>query len=282
MARDQGLNMADVAAFQRKLKEVEVKRVPMAARWALNDVAFEVLAENRKLMQEVFDRPTPFTLNAFYVRKATLTDLTAVVERKRAQAGRHFLEVQSDGGPRKMTGVERLMTQRLKYSGLIAAVLPTKHLKRNQYGNVAPGVLNRIISGVQAQGDSAANTTADSASAPMLQAVGARNTSCRVARANYRPVSMSVRLIVQSRRSWPSVMRLRVTRNAFQWKRVLARWLRAQSKMRSRVAFGGQCRGPDPLHGSFRHNPHRGIFAPRFVGVWRIFRPFVMGLVLGF
>lgn len=157
-----GLNMADVRALQQKLKEIEDKRVPMMARWALNDVAFAVLAENRKLMERVFDKPTPFTLNAFYVRKATLSDLTAVVERKRAQAGRHFLEVQSDGGPRKKTGVERLFTQRLRYSGLIAAVLPTKNLKRNQYGNIASGVLNRIISGVQAQGDAAANTTADS------------------------------------------------------------------------------------------------------------------------
>ena len=41
-------------------------------------------------------------------------------------------------------------------------MLPTKHLKRNQYGNVSPGLLNRIISSVQAQGDSSANTTADS------------------------------------------------------------------------------------------------------------------------
>ena len=162
MARDKGLNMADVRAFQEKLKEVENRKVPMAARWALNDVAFEVLKENRALMQRVFDRPTPFTLNAFFVRKATLDNLSAVVERKTAQAGRHFLEVQSDGGPRKMTGVERLMTQRLKYSGVIQAVLPTKHLKRNQYGNVSPGLLNRIISSVQAQGDSSANTTADS------------------------------------------------------------------------------------------------------------------------
>lgn len=160
--RMQGLNMADVRAFQQKLKEVENRKVPMAARWALNDMAFAVLNANRKLMQSVFDRPTPFTLNAFYVKKATLSDMTAVVERKRAQSGRHFLEVQSDGGPRKMTGVERLMTQRLRYSGLIAAVVPTKHLKRNQYGNVPPGILNRIISGVQAQGDASANTTADS------------------------------------------------------------------------------------------------------------------------
>lgn len=154
-----GLNKSDVRKFEQRLKDIEQRAMPKAARWALNDVAFDVLFANRDLMKRVFDRPTPFTLNAFYVRKATTENLNAVVERKTLVSRRHYLEVQNEGGRRKMTGVERLLSQRLKYSGLIAAVLPTKNLRRNAYGNVAPGTLQRILSGVRAQGDSAQNTT---------------------------------------------------------------------------------------------------------------------------
>lgn len=156
------LNASDLRALEHKLNDIDRRVMPKAARWALNDVAFEILAENKDLMRRVFDNPTPFTLNAFYVRKASLSDLNAVIERKRFPASRHYLEVQSEGGARRKTGVERLFTQRLRYEGLIQAVVPTKSLRRNRYGNIAPGTLQRIISGVRAQGDGAQNTTAAS------------------------------------------------------------------------------------------------------------------------
>ncbi|WP_118136419.1 hypothetical protein [Oceanicella sp. SM1341] len=163
-----GFDRRDLASLQRRLAALG-RDAPEVSRLALNDMAFAVHAENKKLIAEAFEQPTPFTLNAFVVRKATAASLSAVVERKPAQRGRHYLETQETGGKRGQTGFERLLSQRLKYSGIIQAVLPTKRLRRNRYGNVSPGVAQQILSAVQAQGDAANNTTAASA-----KRVGAR------------------------------------------------------------------------------------------------------------
>lgn len=153
---------ASIALIGSKFAEIGKSILPEVSRLALNDMAFEVHAENKNLMRRVFENPTPFTLNAFWVRKATLDDLTATVERKTLARGRHYLEVQSEGGQRGNTGYERKLKSRLKYEGLIHAVVPTKALRRNRYGNVSAGMMNRILSSVQAQDDRAANTTARS------------------------------------------------------------------------------------------------------------------------
>ncbi len=154
-----GVNAGDLARVASRLDALNSRVFPEASRLALNDVAFKVMYENRDLMKRVFDNPSPWTLSAFFVRKATLANMSATVERKTNQAGRHFLEVQSDGGKRPLTGLERLLTSRLKYNGLIQAVLPSKHARKDRRGNVSRGQINQILSAVQAQGDSAANTT---------------------------------------------------------------------------------------------------------------------------
>lgn len=157
-----GVNQGDLARILGKLRDIDRKAMPDVTRWALNDMAFAVHDGNKDLMRRNFDRPTPFTLNAFFVRKATRTVQEAEVRRKDFAARRHYLEVQNEGGRRRQTGVERLFTRRLKYEGLINAVVPTRNIRKNRYGNVAPGTLQRILSGVQAQGDRAQNTTAAS------------------------------------------------------------------------------------------------------------------------
>jgi hypothetical protein len=153
---------SDLARVTSRLRDIDRRHMPNVSRLALNDMAFAVLRENKALMQREFDRPTPFTLNAFYVKKAALQNMEALVERKTMQRGRHYLETQQLGGPRPDTGVERLLKSRLRYEGLIQAVVPTKGLRRNRYGNVAAGTMQRILSGVQAQSDRAQNTTAAS------------------------------------------------------------------------------------------------------------------------
>lgn len=136
--------------------------LPEIERLTINDLAFDVLRSTGKLVDRSFSNPTPYTKRAFYVKKATRGNLVATVERKRGQRGKHYLEVQQKGGPRPLTGLERLLVRRLKYSGIIGAVVPTKGLRRNRYGNIPGGTLNRILSNVQAQGDRANNTTANS------------------------------------------------------------------------------------------------------------------------
>lgn len=136
--------------------------VPRVNAWALNDMAFAVHRENKALMKRVFDNPVPYTLNAFYVRKATPQVQTATVLRKDRIQGQHYLEVQQDGGPRKQTGFEKLLSRRLKYEGILQSVLPTKSARRNRYGNLSQGLIQQVLSAVQSQRDSAQNTTAES------------------------------------------------------------------------------------------------------------------------
>lgn len=161
-AGEYGVNQRDLDRLISNLDAIDNRALPEITRLSLNDMAFAAFDATKDLMRERFDNPTRWTLNAFFVRKATTTRPVATVERKRPASGRHYLEVQQSGGPRPQTGIERLLSRRLKYSGLINAVLPTRNTRTNRYGNIAPGTMNRMLSAVQAQADRAQNTTAAS------------------------------------------------------------------------------------------------------------------------
>lgn len=152
------IDRADLGNLMRRFREIETRHLPDVTRWAMNDMAFKVHRENKQLIDRVFDRPTRFTRNAFWVRKATRSSLVAVVERKDHLAGKHYLEVQQEGGRRGDTGLERRFYWGLAYEGLIQSVLPAS-IRKNAYGNMAPGAVQRMLSGVKAQRDRYQNTT---------------------------------------------------------------------------------------------------------------------------
>lgn len=156
------LHPHDLKALIGRMDAVARKQVPFASSLALNKTGEDIMAENQKLMKRVFDRPTRWTLNAFYLKRSRKTDLNISVERKSMVGRKFYLEVQSEGGGRPKTGIERLFSDRLAYEDHIEAVLPTKALRRNKYGNVAPGRLQQILSGVRVQNDKAQNSTAAS------------------------------------------------------------------------------------------------------------------------
>jgi len=155
---DATINRADLAALSQRFRDIETRHLPDVTRWALNDMAFGVHAENKRLIDRVFDNPVRFTRNAFWVRKATRDNPVAVVERKRMVVGKHYLEVQQKGGTRRQTGIEKMLARRLPYEGLIQSVLPAS-IRTNAAGNIAPGALQRLLSGVGAQTDRNQNTT---------------------------------------------------------------------------------------------------------------------------
>lgn len=156
------LSASELTHVMKEIERFGRTTAPEISRLALNDMAFTVLGANKDLMARVFDRPTPYTLRAFRVKKATREDLSAMVLRKDMAARRHYLEVQSAGGRRPQTGLERLMRSRLKYSGLIQSVLPTKNFRTNRYGNMAQGRVQQMLASVKAQGDHHQNATARS------------------------------------------------------------------------------------------------------------------------
>lgn len=149
-------NLRDV---ERDLSDVARKQVPFATAVALNDLAADLIELNKRHMQREFDRPTRWTLNSFYFRRATKAKPVVTIMRKPAAASRDYLARQAEGGARRQTGFERLLNSRLAYAGQVGFVVPTKHAPRNGHGNVSPAHLQRVLSGLKAQGDRAQNET---------------------------------------------------------------------------------------------------------------------------
>lgn len=149
------------AELHRSLNNLKTSQLPFAAANALTQAAHKVREAERVEMQRVFDRPTPFTLNAFQVVPARKNNLVAEVRYKDVMpyTGKHFLEVQAEGGPRPMTGFERLLSRADIGAGDFAGVIPARTATRDAYGNWSGGERQRVLSALQAQRDTFQNTT---------------------------------------------------------------------------------------------------------------------------
>ena len=118
---------ADFRALTRGLTALEHEQLPFATAKALTDAAQAARIAVRNSLPSVFDRPTPFTMNAVTIRSANKRNLTAVVYVREKQAG--YLAIEETGGtatPQKG----------------VAFVFP-KAAGRNQYGNLPKGALKR-------------------------------------------------------------------------------------------------------------------------------------------
>lgn len=154
------INDADVVAA-RFIATLN-KQIAFAASRALNKTAVDVIKAERQTMAEVFDRPTPWTLNAFRYEPATKDTLTAVVERRLDAKRRDYLATEAKGGQRGQTALEGLLANRITYGGILAAIVPGDGAKLNQYGNWDAGERNTVVSVLKAMRDGAANETARS------------------------------------------------------------------------------------------------------------------------
>lgn len=153
-----GLDL-DAVPLKRHLSNLEQAQLPFAASRALNDTAYDVLDHIKERMRVVFDRPTRWTLNALMVKPARKNDLEAVVKERPSVSARHYLKVQEGGGPRGQTGVEKLLSSKLAYSGLIQAVLPAENARLDGFGNWSSGERNQVLAALAAQRDATANTS---------------------------------------------------------------------------------------------------------------------------
>lgn len=119
---------ADFERAERMLTELGQKQLPFATAMALNETA-EVVKKAEELSIAVsFDRPTPFTKKALYLRRATKGKLTATVGAKKIQAD--YLRRQVTGGRRTPSGK--------------AIVVPVK-ARKNKYGNLPKGSVKRSL-----------------------------------------------------------------------------------------------------------------------------------------
>lgn len=150
---------ANTVLMARALSDVATKQLPYALSRALNDTAQDVLKDNRRLMESVFDRPTPYTLGSFMVRNATQGSLQASVEQKQQAAMHSYLSTEADGGARRQTGLDKLMSMRVAYAGQLWGVVPGDAAKLDQYGNWSAGERNQVLAVLKAMRDSTSNET---------------------------------------------------------------------------------------------------------------------------
>jgi len=119
-------NIKDIV---KGLSDFEKKQLPYATSKALNDTAFQVKDALVAQMKQKLNNPTPFTLRAVKVKKATKKSLYAEIFISDAQA--EYLKRVYYGGT--------------KYPKKKALVTPTKDLKLNKYGNITRNKVKTVL-----------------------------------------------------------------------------------------------------------------------------------------
>jgi len=150
----------DLSRFKKRLNDLALKQVPFATAKALTLTAKDAQAEAQRVMQQVFDRPTPFTLRSLFIRPATKARLSSMVYVKDdpfngvASAAR-MLGHEYEGGTRTHKRLEGALLR----AGLISSgefVVPGAAARLDRYGNMSRGQVQQILSQLNAAHDPAA------------------------------------------------------------------------------------------------------------------------------
>lgn len=120
---------AEVKRLTRSLDDLARKQIKFATAQAINVTAEKVRAAQQENMRQVLDAPTPFTVNAVAVKKATKANPVAIVYVKPAAAA--YLLPYEVGGPNKLNS---------------KALLKPIGAKVNQYGNLPRNLVKRLAS----------------------------------------------------------------------------------------------------------------------------------------
>ena len=88
---------SNIAEVTRRFRDLHQEQIPLAVAKALTFTAERVRDAEKREMQRVFDRPTPFTLNSLYLRGATPARLESRVWFKDLRFKKHYLLQQVKG-----------------------------------------------------------------------------------------------------------------------------------------------------------------------------------------
>ena len=155
---------ADLDRLRRDLTTVQREQMPYATMLALNECAEEAQQYMRGEMQRDFDRPTPFTVDATWIRRATKERLTAEVLIKdvatKADAPVKWLAHEVYGGGRPLKRFE-IALRRIGILPPGMMVVPGSGAQFDAFGNMSRGQIVRILSWFEAFGQQgyAANMT---------------------------------------------------------------------------------------------------------------------------
>ena len=150
----------DSQKLNAALWRLSSRQLPFAMSLGLNRVAKRTQVAERSAMSRVFDRPTPFTLNALRIEAAKKDRLQARVWFRdwaaKGTPAERYLMPQVIGGARR----DKRFEMRLKHAGLLPKgmqLVPGSAAPLDAYGNVQRRVYTQILSQLQAQGDAAQN-----------------------------------------------------------------------------------------------------------------------------
>lgn len=119
----------NVKEITKGLSELDKKQIPFAISKALNDTAFQAKDALVAQMKKKLDNPTPFTLRAVKIKKATKYRQYAFIYINDTQA--KYLENMFFGG---------VKTPKKK-----AIVVPTKDVRLNKYGNLTRNKVKNLL-----------------------------------------------------------------------------------------------------------------------------------------
>ncbi len=155
---------ADLQKLRASLDEVSQRQIPFATVLALNEVARQAQREVNQQMSRSFNRPTPFTLTATWVRRANKTTLQAEVllkdESFKSTPATKWLAPEVYGGVRPFKRYELALHR----AGILPTgmfTVPGQGAKLDGYGNMSRGQLIQILAWFRAFAETGhhANTT---------------------------------------------------------------------------------------------------------------------------
>jgi hypothetical protein len=149
---------SNVREVSRWLDDAQKKQVPFSMVLAMTLTARDVREAEVGVMARVFDRPTPYTLNALRVVPATKQTMIASVAFKDfgGTPAKRFLNPEVHGGPRSRKSHERQLAPLMR--GYQYAV-PARGQARDGYGNVKGAEFRRIISQLKVSNDPQLNAS---------------------------------------------------------------------------------------------------------------------------
>jgi len=141
-------------SLSSRLHDLARNQLPFALSKTLNAVANDIKLSEKKEMERVFDRPTPYMLNSIQIKPSSKRNLVARIAM--IMPGRDIgtnapsaARAQVVGGSRRIKGTEA----HLIAAGILPAnkyLMPARGAKRDMYGNVPASEYVRILSDLQA------------------------------------------------------------------------------------------------------------------------------------
>lgn len=180
----------DTSQLQQRLQDQVGNQLPYAGSLALNNIAGNVRTALIGKMGDVFDRPTPYTLNSLYVKRATKQNLEAQVRFKDATSkgtpASKYLSPEVTGGARSVKRFERALSSNIgrlqevmSRLGVTNYFVPGSGAQLDGYGNMVRGQFAQILSQLGGQNDRYANETPVSRDRREGKAKGARKVRAR-------------------------------------------------------------------------------------------------------